>query len=61
MELSEKTNFSLRIILFLLSLYFLFDITQEYKDIETTFGISIIVIATVVFAVIFITCFTNTK
>lgn len=57
MELSEKTNFYLRIILFLLSLYFLFDITHQYKDIETTFGISIIVISTIVFAVIFITCF----
>lgn len=59
MELSEKTNFALRIILFLLSLYFLFDITNDYKDIETTFGISIIVISTIVFAIIFITCSTN--
>lgn len=59
MELSEKTNFFLRIILFLLSLYFLFDITHAYKDIETTFGISIIVVSTIFFAVIFLTCFTD--
>jgi L-lactate permease len=57
MEVSEKTNFTLRIILFILSLYFLFDITDQYKEVETTIGIGIIIMTTIIFGAIFLAWF----
>lgn len=56
MEISDKTNFALRVILFLLSLYFLFNITDENKEVETRFGVGIIIAFTIILGIVFVTC-----
>ena len=59
MELSERTNFLLRLILFCVSLYFIFDIIDGYREIDTRNGIGIILFAVILMTVIFLTCLCN--
>jgi hypothetical protein len=47
-------GFTMKIILFIVSLYFLFDYTDKSPAIDTHTGIMISVIATVLFAIFFI-------
>jgi len=47
-------GFTMKIILFIVSLYFLFDYTDKSPSIDTKTGITISVIATILFAIFFI-------
>ena len=61
MNTSEELNFMFRILMFLLSLYFLFNVTDDYEKICTRLGIGILLMVTFMFAIVFITCLSKNK
>lgn len=61
MNTSEELNFMFRILMFLLSLYFLFNVTDDYEKIGTRLGIGILLMITFMFAIVFITCLSKNK
>ena len=61
MNTSEELNFMFRILMFLLSLYFLFNVTDDYEKIGTRLGIGILLMVTFMFAIVFITCLSKNK